>query len=142
MKAQVSVEFLIVIGVMMVLLLPVIVYAFSVLNFENQIRIDISKSQTALDRISNTVDSVGSAGTGSALYTDIFVSKVQNVRIENANQGEIIFTLLTSDGTTSMYRITQYNLTNSDNSLENIKTGNYRLLINATNSTHVDISMP
>lgn len=136
-KAQVSVEFLIIIGIVMALLIPVIVYAFSILNAENKDKVDIVKAQTAIDRIAYTIDSVGSAGTGSAMYTEIFVSSVDNVSV---NGREIIMRVRTVDGPVEIYRITQYNIT-SDGSLDRIKTGYYKILINATNSTTVNIKV-
>jgi len=137
MRAQVSVEFLIIIGMIMILILPVIIYAFSILNVENQDRINSVKAETAIDRIAYTIDSVGSAGIGSALYTNIFVSSVDNVSVE---KNEIKFTINTIDGPVEIYRITQYNLT-SDGSLSKIKVGEYKLLINATNSTTVNVKL-
>ncbi|MCD6227709.1 hypothetical protein J7J90_04405 [Candidatus Micrarchaeota archaeon] len=136
MRAQVSVEFLIIIGMIMVLILPVIIYAFSVLNVENQDRIDSVKAEAAIDRIAYTVDSVGSAGTGSALYTNIFVSSVENVSVE---KNEVKFMINTADGPVELYRVTQYNLTSDG--LDKIKVGEYKLLINATNSTTVNIKV-
>jgi len=81
MRAQVSVEFLVIMGMILVLMIPVIIYAFSIINIESQEKIDISKAKVSVDRLAYTVDSVGSAGTGSILYTEIFVSRVDNVTI-------------------------------------------------------------
>ena len=45
----------------------------------------------------------------------------------------------TADGPVELYRVTQYNLTSDG--LDKIKVGEYKLLINATNSTTVNIKV-
>ena len=137
MRAQVSVEFLLIIAVMMVVLLPVIIYAFSVLNNENQDKINLEKASVALNRIVYTIDSVGSAGTGSAMYTEIFVSRIDHVSI---NGNELIFNIQTTDGPVELYKIADYNII-SDSSLENLKNGPYKLLISAEDSTTVKVTI-
>ena len=137
MRAQVSVEFLLIIAVMMVVLLPVIIYAFSVLNTENQDKINLEKASVALNRIVYTIDSVGSAGTGSAMYTEIFVSRIDHVSV---NGNELIFNIRTMDGPVELYKIADYNIV-SDSSLENLKNGPYKLLITAEDSTTVKVTI-
>jgi uncharacterized protein (UPF0333 family) len=137
MRAQVSVEFLLIIAVMMVVLLPVIIYAFSVLNTENQDKINLEKASVALNRIVYTIDSVGSAGTGSAMYTEIFVSRIDHVSV---NGNELIFNIRTMDGPVEIYKIADYNIV-SDSSLENLKNGPYKLLITAEDSTTVKVTI-
>ena len=107
MRAQVSVEFLLIIAIMMVVLLPVIIYAFSVLNTENQDKINLEKASVALNRIVYTIDSVGSAGTGSAMYTEIFVSRIDHASV---NGNELIFNIQTTDGPVELYKIADYNI--------------------------------
>ena len=137
MRAQVSVELLLIIAVMMVVLLPVIIYAFSVLNTENQDKINLEKASVALNRIVYTIDSVGSAGTGSAMYTEIFVSRIDHVSV---NGNELIFNIRTMDGPVELYKIADYNIV-SDSSLENLKNGPYKLLITAEDSTTVKVTI-
>jgi len=135
-KGQASIEFMVIVGIVMILMIPVIWYAFSIISAESQDSNAINKASTSVSRIVTLADSVGVTGQGSAIYTEIILPEnINNVTVESR---EFFMTMQTVNGLTDITGISKFTLIG-----ENIERltlpGTYKLHIESINSTHVEV---
>lgn len=71
-KAQVSVELMMVVGFVLVLFIPLLLVAYYNVIELNDDLLNI-QANVAVERLSNTIDSIGRMGIGSSIIIDVYV---------------------------------------------------------------------
>ncbi len=135
-KGQVSIELMVIIGVVLVLIIPSVIFVFNFIRNEGDEDFAISQADLVASRIEHTVNMIGSTGTGSALKTEIEIPYgFQNLSIV---EDEVILKMLIVPGPIDIVKATDYNLVSTG--LDNINApGTYILEISALNETHINI---
>ncbi len=94
-RGQVSTEILIMIGMMLLLLLPLLFYAYGRANATGE-DISVQKAEFAAQRLASSADSVGYLGGAAALVEEIELpSNVQNVSVAGK---DVVFDIASSAG--------------------------------------------
>ena len=123
---QVSVELLIVLGVVMILVLPSLFSVYFRINRANE-QLSVNQADMAAKRIASSISLVGAASGSSLISQVIMPSNVKNVSIGN---NEVVITLATQNGVTSIVKSAEYNATVPQESLGRmIRPGTYMLEI-------------
>ncbi|MFA5382907.1 MAG: class III signal peptide-containing protein [Candidatus Micrarchaeia archaeon] len=137
-KGQVSVELMIIIGIILILIIPSIVFVFNFIRNEGNDDFAVSQADVITSRIKYTINMVGSTGTGSALKTEIEIPYgFEGISTE---EDEIILKMWTSPGLTDFAKVTDYQIIS--NGLDKIKApGTYILEISALNETYVNVTL-
>lgn len=94
-RGQVSTEILILIGMMLLLLLPLLAYAFNRAGVARE-DLSVQKAEFAAHRLSQLADSVGYIGGASAIVDEIEIPP--NVRGLSVSGRDIIFEIQSSSG--------------------------------------------
>ncbi|HKZ45502.1 MAG TPA: hypothetical protein VJ343_02245 [archaeon] len=110
MKAQVSVEYLIIVSVALVVLLPLILYSGEILrNYNEETRMSLAKN--AVKKIGESADWVYSQGPPAKLNTEVyFPSGISQTSLEN---NAILLKMKVSSGTSDIYYSTMSPLNGS-----------------------------
>lgn len=94
-RGQASTEILVMMGMMMLLLLPLLFYAYGRANAAGE-DISVQKAELAAQRLSSAADSVGYLGGAAALIEEIELpSNVQNVSVAGR---DVVFEIASSAG--------------------------------------------
>lgn len=125
-KGQVSVELLVVMGIVMILVLPSLFSVYFRINRANE-QLSVNQADMAATRIANTISLVGAASGSSLISQVIMPANVKNVRIAD---NEVVITLQTQNGLTSVIKSTPYNASVTQDSLNRMaRSGTYMLEI-------------
>lgn len=147
MRGQISTEILILIGLVLVLLVPLLIYAYGKANTATN-DLNVQKGEFDVQRLASLSDSVGYLGGGAAITDEIEVpSNIISLYVDPVNPHDIVMNLTSQTGSmqvvqTSVFAITTPPST-SEESLSKISTaGTYlievRALSNFTNATSPD----
>lgn len=137
-KGQVSIELLIVVGVILILIIPSIIFVFNFIRNEGDEDFAISQGYLMVSRIEHSINMVGSTGTGSALKTEIQMP--YNFKELLIDEDELVLKMYITPGPLDIVRVTDYKLVSND--LTRIKSsGKYILEISSINETHINISL-
>lgn len=109
MKGQVSTELLVIIALVLLVFIPLLVMVYFKANEANQ-QIASYQAELAVFRLAYLSNSVGSLGTNTTVYTDVFVPKnVQTFETRRTgNGGEIVMKVDTPQGPTEIVEIVRY----------------------------------
>ncbi|MCX6769681.1 MAG: hypothetical protein NT051_03300 [Candidatus Micrarchaeota archaeon] len=121
-RGQISTEILVVVGIMLTLLLPLILYSYGKVNVAKE-DLAVQKAEFAAQRIASISDSVGYLGGAAAIIEEIEIPPgFRNLTI---NGHDIVIELQTSSGRKQIVKSTAFGL-KGENSLANITSpGNY-----------------
>ena len=110
MKAQVAIEYMVIISVAFIILIPLIIYGNDLLRIYNDdARISITRN--TVDKLGKGIDWVYSQGKPAKLSSRIFIPEgITNVSIENKT---IILKIKTSGGISDIYYTTVASLNGS-----------------------------
>ena len=109
MKAQVSTELLVIIGLILLVFIPLLTLVYFKANESTQ-QIASYQTELAVFRIAYLANSVGALGTNTTVYTDIYIP--QNVRAfttkSTGGGGEITMVVDTQQGQSDVVEIVKY----------------------------------
>ncbi len=130
-RGQVSVELLIVLGVVMILVLPSLLSVYFRINRANE-QLSVNQADMAGTRIANTISLVGAASGSSLISQVIMPSNVKNISIAD---NEVVITLQTQNGLTSIVKNTPYNASVPQSVLDRmLQPGTYMLEIRSNDT--------
>lgn len=142
-KGQVSLELMIIIGVMLAFMIPGIMYALTLRGEQAQTQ-SMAQAQLTVNRIGHTINSVGTAGFGSSMKFEIIVPNyllylnlVSDPSVPG--KGEVYARMLTGSGIQDLVFITDYNIVNELGMLS--APGKYHIEVSSLNSTTVRIRL-
>ena len=137
MKGQISVEFLIIIGILSIAMLPVL-FAMNYSAQTTPDKIAIAKATFSAARLRSAVNSVGSLGFGSSMVTQIEMPTVEYIQISNK---EIAISVMSSYGDVAIIQPVEFNIT-STTGFENVRAeGTYLVDIHSNNDGHISMSL-
>lgn len=126
-QGQVSTELLIIIGFMLLLLLPLLIYSYSRVSIANE-DIAAQKAEAAASRLAHLSDSVGYLGGAAAIMEE--VEMPPNLKSIAVGGHDIIILVDSSSGKKQIVKTSAFNLTSSG--LENItRAGTYFIQVSA-----------
>jgi len=97
MKGQVSTEMLVIVGLMLLLLTPLLIYAYGRSNVAQE-DLAVQKAEFAVQRLASAADSVGYLGGAAAVVEEIEIPPyVKSVYLSN-NGHDIVFDMEVSGG--------------------------------------------
>ncbi len=108
-KGQVSTELLVIVALVLLIFIPLLVLVyFKASDANNQIA--SYQAELAVFRVAYLANSVGSLGTETSLYTDVFIPKnAKSFRATaTGNGGEIVMVLDTPQGPTEIVEVVRY----------------------------------
>lgn len=106
MKAQAAMEYMMIIGIALVILAPIISYAYQ----QNEVAIRTSQGNLAASQISAAADSLYAQGPGAKTSLDIFLPS--GYRAQSYASGNVLdIKVLTPAGLNDIIEITKANLT-------------------------------
>jgi len=124
-KGQISTELLIVVGLVLVIFIPLLVLVYFKAG-EAQTEMAAYQAQLVVFRIAYLSNSVGSLGTETTVYTDLYIPRnTISLRTMNTGDGaEVQLKLQGDQGETDIAEVIRYHLT-SDSETELIEEGSY-----------------
>lgn len=110
MKSQVSVEYLIIISVAIMILIPIILYANELLlGYKDDTKISLARN--AVEKIGENVDWVYSQGAPAKRSLEVYIPEgIEQINLENKT---ILFKIKTRAGTSDIFYTTVANLSGS-----------------------------
>ena len=127
MHGQISTELLIIMGFMLLLLLPLLLYSYGRVSITNE-DIAAQKAVAAASRLAHLSDSVGYLGGAAAIVEE--VEMPPNLKSVKVSGHDIIILVDSSAGTKQIVKTSAFNLNSSG--LENIThAGTYFIQISA-----------
>lgn len=111
MKGQVSTELLVIVAVVLLIFIPILVMVYFKAG-EAQTEMSAYQAQLVVFRIAYLANSVGSLGTNTTVFTDIYIPKnINSFTAKNAGTGsEIVLNLQTANGPTEVVEVMKYPL--------------------------------
>lgn len=109
MKGQVSTELLVIVGLVLLIFIPLLVLVYFKANEANQ-QIASYQAELAVFRVAYLASSVGSLGTNTSVYTDVYIPKnIVELKTDSTVQGgEIVMTVDTPEGPSEIVEIVRY----------------------------------
>ena len=128
-KGQLSTELLIIIGLMLLLLVPLLYYAYNRANIAKE-DIGVQKAEFAAERLARLADSIGYLGGTSMIIDEIEIPPgVKSVSISE-NKHDIVFDMDTSTGIKQIVKSSAFSI--RDSGVGTIKReGSYQVKIQA-----------
>ncbi|NYZ77410.1 hypothetical protein H0O02_03790 [Candidatus Micrarchaeota archaeon] len=108
-KGQVSTELLVIVGLVLVVFIPLLTLVYFKATEANE-QIAAYQAELLVFRLAYLANSVGSLGTNSTIYTDLYIPQ-DIVYLKSAtfgNGGEITLKLLTIEGETEISEVVKY----------------------------------
>lgn len=114
MKGQVSTELLVIVGLVLLIFIPLLVLVYFKASEAND-QIASYQAELAVFRIAYLASSVGSLGTNTSVYTDVYIPKnMAELKTQSTAQGgEIIMKVDTAQGPSEIVEIVRYPITGS-----------------------------
>ncbi|MCD6279233.1 hypothetical protein J7J26_00465 [Candidatus Micrarchaeota archaeon] len=146
-KGQVGLELVIIIGVMLALMIPTIMYALSLKGEQAETQ-STAQAELTVNRIGHSINSVGIAGSGSSIKLEVIIpdymlflnsTSGHGIGGTGANKSEIYARIFTGSGFQDLVFITNYNVVNDIGAL--YAPGKYNIEIASLNSTTVRIRL-
>ena len=135
-KAQVSIEFAVIIGLVITMLIPALVFVMYS-SYENTASYANAQANLVASRIASEVNMVGTSGEGASIYFDVNIPPYVNFL--NITGREVVIQLETDAGPSDTFRITKFNLTG--NNLDRIRPGLIKFRLDAINKTNVNVTV-
>lgn len=127
MRAQISTEFLIIFGIVILFFIPTIFY-FYIRGSELNLLFSKSALNLLLSRLASTIETVGYSGDGAKIYMDIsFPPYLEKIEFVNRGVGGLIIAKV---GKEAIYYPTSFKLEEKNITLSG---KNYRFLITSKN---------
>ena len=123
-KGQVSTELLVIVALVLLIFIPLLVMVYFKANDTNQ-QIASYQAELAVFRVAYLANSVGSLGTSSSMYTDIYVPKsVRSFSTAATGQGgEIKMQVDTPSGPSDIVEVVRYPITGAGTIVSAPNTG-------------------
>jgi len=131
MKGQVAIEYIILIGILLFITIPIFYYTLN----QSKESTRISQAYDAVNAIANTADSVYALGPGNKRY--IWVSMPSGVDSAEVENNEVVISLDVLGSSSDFVGLTNANLTAGSLSTEE---GSYRLEIEMLDTGQVSVS--
>ncbi|MGV8084958.1 MAG: hypothetical protein ACP5N9_01765 [Candidatus Bilamarchaeum sp.] len=114
MKGQVSTELLVIVALVLLIFIPLLVMVYFKANDTNQ-QIASYQAELAVFRVAYLANSVGSLGTNSSMYTDIYIPKsARSFSTASTGQGgEIRMQVDTPSGPSDIVEVVRYPIANA-----------------------------
>ncbi len=127
MRGQVSTELLVIIGFMLLLLIPLLLYSYGRVNVANE-DIAVQKAEFAANRLASLSDSVGYLGGEAAIVEEFEMPP--NLKGITVSGHDIVFLVESSSGAKQIVKTSAFILNSSG--LQNIqKAGTYFIQVSA-----------
>ena len=112
MKGQVSTELLVIVGLVLIIFIPLLVLVYLKAR-EAQTEMAAYQAQIVVFRLAYLANSVGSLGTETTVYTDVYIPKnTLSLTATNIGNGaEIQLKMQTEEGESDIVEIVRYPLT-------------------------------
>jgi len=124
-KGQISTELLVVVGLVLVIFIPLLVLVYFKAG-EAQTEMAAYQAQLVVFRVAYLSNSVGSLGTETTVYTDLYIPR-NTLSLQTINTGdgaEVQLKLQGDQGETDVAEVIRYRLT-SDSEMELVEEGSY-----------------
>lgn len=131
MKGQVSTELMVIIGIILVIFIPLLVTIYMKAD-ETQNEMASYQAEVVVFRLAYLASSVGSLGTDTVVYTDLYIPKgTKSLEIKNVGNGaEILLKVSTPQGDKDFSEVIKYPV--KENKLLKEKYGWTRFKISST----------
>ncbi len=108
-RGQVSTELLVIVGLVLLVFIPLLVLVYFKATETNE-QIAALQAEMVVFRLAHLSNSVGSLGTNSTIYTDVYIPQnLINLSISTVGRGgEISLKLLTTEGETEIVEVVKY----------------------------------
>ncbi len=136
-RGQVGIELLAIIGFALVILIPFVLGVYSKIGgFSEQVA--VGQADSAAADLANAAAAVSAQGAGASMLVKVAIPKgVSSAVVGGPSGREIVFTLLTTSGSTEVVHFSRSNLTASSDFESRIKnSGSYE--VNVTSLTTTD----
>lgn len=110
MRGQLSTEILILVGLVLVLLVPLLLYAYTKASSSNE-DLAVQKAEFAVQRLASLSDSVGYLGGEAAIIDEIEVPSYIKSLYISSNGRDIVMEMDSSAGTKQIVQSTNFDLT-------------------------------
>ena len=115
MKGQVSTELLVIVALVLLVFIPLLVLVYFKANEANQ-QIASYQAELAVFRMASLANSVGSLGTNTSVYTDVFIPpntvELNTSKSPSGVGSEISLRIMTPEGVTDITQIVKYPISN------------------------------
>jgi len=113
MKGQVSIELLIIVGVVLLIFIPILVLVYIKTNEANAL-ISSYQAELAVVRLAYLANSVGALGSNTSILAEVFIPPgVRGMETKRVHGGgEIIMNITTPEGESEIVEITKYPIAN------------------------------
>jgi len=120
MRGQVSTELLVIVALVLLVFIPLLVLVYFKANEANQ-QIASYQAELAVFRVASLANSVGSLGTNTSVYTDVFIppntEELRTVTMPDGTGSEIVLRIKGTEGPTEIVEIVKYPATSNPNPL-------------------------
>lgn len=106
MRGQVSVEFLLIIGILSIAIIPIL-SAMSLASQDSPDRLSISKATFSAARIASSAQAIGNLGPGSKIRAQVEMPPVQSVKIKG---NELALDVITTYGNVVILQQTDFKM--------------------------------
>ncbi len=115
MKGQISTELLVIVALIMLVFIPLLTMIYFKVNEANS-QMESYESELAVVRLAYIANSVGSLGTDTTIYTDVYIPRnMQKMHVNSSGEGgELIMKLSTPDGVVEVVEVITHNVENND----------------------------
>jgi len=129
-KGQVSTELLIILGFVVLLMIPLLLLAYSK-SSQLMDEMSIAQADIAASRLVHTVEAVGNTGNNASIITEISVPPgVQSFSV--VGNREIVFTVRKGSALTEIVKLSRFNISMSDEDQKKLaKGGTYNVEVAA-----------
>ena len=123
-KGQISTEILVIVGIMLTLLIPLILYSYGKVTVAKE-DLAVQKAEFAAQRIASISDSVGYLGGAAAIIEEIEIPPgFQSLK---ASSHDIVIEIMTSSGKKQIVKSTAFALEGAPSLASITSPGNYRI---------------
>lgn len=130
MKGQVSSELLIIVALVLLVFIPLLIMVYFKSADASQ-RVSSYESELTVSRLAYLSNAVGSLGTNTTMYTDVYVPRdmVSLTTAPIGNGGEIVMVLNSNDGEKEIVEIVKHRIDNAETLAEEPSYGWIRVEI-------------
>ena len=132
-KGQVSTELLLIVGIVLLIFIPLLTLVYFKASEANE-QIAVYQAEMVVFRLAHLSNSVGSLGTDTTVYTDLYIPQ-NTISLETSaigRGGEITLKLATPEGESEIVEIVKFPISNPDVLVESPSYGWARFEITST----------
>lgn len=134
LKAQISTELIVVVGVVLLLFTPLLVTVYFK-GIEMEERLAVSQSRLAVTRIASLTNAIGNLGENASTIADIFVpinmDSINFANVGDATGAEITITINTSEGKNEITEPVLFKFANGGTNFSSLSQGWIKLNISS-----------